>query len=102
MFFLIDIFKVRQDLGGQTPSDSPTNRAEASPLAHCAGSPEPPLLDASPARAFVLAREENARCLAILADDAGLLPAGVSEGGREGVLSGNADVVLAVAGEEAV
>lgn len=49
----------------------------------------------------MLARKENACCLATLAYNAGLLAAGVSEGSRDGVLFGNADVVLEVRGEEA-
>lgn len=59
------------------------------------------MLNASPAHALMLARKENACCLATLAYNAGLLAAGVSEGSRDGVLFGNADVVLEVRGEEA-
>lgn len=50
----------RADLLGQTAADSPANRTEASPLAHCSCFPEAPLFDAAPARALVLARKENA------------------------------------------
>lgn len=85
---------------GGTAADSPTNRTEASPLAHCPWFPEAPLIDASPTRALVLAWEENAGRLAILAYNAGLFAAGVSEGGRDGVLFSDADIVLAVAEEE--
>lgn len=50
----------------------------------------------------MLAREKHARCLAILTYNAGLLAGDVSKRGRDGVLFRDADVVLAVAGEEAV
>lgn len=73
---------------------SPTHRAQAPPpVRHCC-LPETLPFDASPARAFVLARKKHARCFALLADNASLLATSIPEGSRHAILFSKPYVIL--------